>query len=135
LRFDFSQAWKSFIMATTLPVAIPCTHVFVRTKTMSKTFVQATEKTCVVVLMAVNDIVVQGTIRMSKRAMGGQPGRARENAKNGARHLPSTIKDANPAPGRPPVRLGGLCQDEEPRGVAPSQAAGGVKGSNVRFER
>jgi hypothetical protein len=127
-------------MATTLPVAIPCTHVFVRTKTMSKKFVQSTEKTSVVVLMAVNDILVQATIPMSERAMSGQPGRAREGAKNGARHLPSTIKDANPAPGigRPPVRLGGLCQDEEPRGVAPSsffgttisrsQAAGGREG-------
>ena len=117
-------------MATTLPVAIPCTHVFVRTKTMSKKFVQSTEKTSVVVLMAVNDILVQATIPMSERAMSGQPGRAREGAKNGARHLPSTIKDANPAPGigRPPVRLGGWCQDEEPRGQASRLAAGGREG-------
>jgi hypothetical protein len=117
-------------MATTLPVAIPCNRVFVRTKTMSRTFVQATEKTSVVALMAVNDILVQATIRMSERAMGRQPGRARESAKNAARHLPRTIKDAKPAPGagRPSVRRGGLCQMRERRGVAPSQAAGGREG-------
>jgi len=83
-------------MATTLPVAIPCTHVFVRTKTMSKKFVQSTEKTSVVVLMAVNDILVQATIPMSARAIAGQPGRARESARNAARHLPSTIKGCEP---------------------------------------
>lgn len=82
------------------------------------------------VLMGVNAILVQATIRMSERAMGGQPGRAGESAKNGARHLPRAVKDADPTPGarRPPVRLGRWCQDEGPRGAAPSYAAGGREG-------
>ena len=102
---------------------------------MFKNFVQATEKTSVVVLMAVNDIVIQGTIPMSERAMGGQPGRARQSAKNGARHLPSTIKDANPAPGRPSARLGVCANMMNLEGWRPAKRLGGVKGINVRSER